>query len=231
MQINFIGTGGAFDIHVGNSAAILTLNDKKILIDCGNTTFANLMSSNLVDNLDYILITHLHDDHVGSLTTLIFYHYFFVKTHKIKLLVPQKFYDELFNYISFSLKDPNLFIEIELLEGFKGIKAIDTIGKHFFDMQTYAFDFEDESDRIVFSGDLNDPELILKYLNENPSNKKTIVFHDLSFNELAKSAHCFYKDLFPLSNNYELYGYHCNPIFNPEDNVIPLVFNNKQFMI
>ncbi len=73
MNIKFLGTGGAFQTEKGNSAAIVTLNDKNILIDCGFTTFQTLQEKNLTGSIDYILITHLHGDHVGSLPSFLAY--------------------------------------------------------------------------------------------------------------------------------------------------------------
>src|SRR4030095_1587723 len=67
MLLQFLGTGGAFNPEYGNSAALIRCNGKSILIDCGFTVFAKLKEFNLFNQIDYILITHLHNDHTGSL--------------------------------------------------------------------------------------------------------------------------------------------------------------------
>lgn len=82
-MLKFVGTGSAFNTARGNNSAYILEGDTLILIDCGATTFDRLKSSGILDNVVniHIYITHTHDDHVGSLGSLILYHYYNVGTH------------------------------------------------------------------------------------------------------------------------------------------------------
>ena len=51
-NIKFIGTAGIYDYELGNSAAIVRLGDKKILVDCGYTIFAGLCKKELIDEIE-----------------------------------------------------------------------------------------------------------------------------------------------------------------------------------
>ena len=90
-MINFIGMGSAFNTELGNTSAFVKKNDSLILIDCGGTVFHKLQKLNMLDGLKnlYILITHTHPDHVGSLGDVIFYSYYILK-HKPTIFFPQK---------------------------------------------------------------------------------------------------------------------------------------------
>jgi ribonuclease BN (tRNA processing enzyme) len=46
-SLKFVGTGGAFDVAQGNSAAYVQLGDVSILIDCGHTVFPRLVQLGL----------------------------------------------------------------------------------------------------------------------------------------------------------------------------------------
>ena len=80
-MLNFIGTGSAFNTELGNNSAFVKNNDSLILIDCGGTVFHRLQELSLLDGLQnlYIVITHTHPDHIGSLGDLIFYSYYILK--------------------------------------------------------------------------------------------------------------------------------------------------------
>ena len=67
MEIKFLGTGGAFDWQYGTSAATVQTKEHLFLIDCGPSAFPQLMKHELIDKFDYLVLTHLHGDHVGSL--------------------------------------------------------------------------------------------------------------------------------------------------------------------
>ena len=80
-MLKFIGTGSAFNTKLGNTSAYIKDNNTLLLIDCGELTFARILSLNLLDDVNevHIAITHTHPDHIGSLGSLIFYCFFIKK--------------------------------------------------------------------------------------------------------------------------------------------------------
>ena len=228
MQIKFLGTGGAFDVNYLNSAALLTFRGKHILIDCGFTVFPALIHKNLISKVDHILLTHLHNDHCGSLATMLLYKNIIEKSSKPIIIYPSEpFKHQLLSILVPQLKDPEKYAEFVPLEQFAGITAIDTFGQHSEGFQTYAYVFEDEQ-RIVYSGDLGKPEPLFERLEKMPQ-MRTCVFHDITFNA-ENTGHTFYKKLLPYLTNYEVFGYHCDPTQNPIDNPIRLVFYEPDLM-
>jgi len=85
MKLKFIGTGSAFNIKLGNTSAYIKENNTLLLIDCGELTFARILSLNLLDGISevHIAVTHTHPDHIGSLGSLIFYCHFIKKIKPI----------------------------------------------------------------------------------------------------------------------------------------------------
>lgn len=80
-MLSFIGMGSAFNTEMGNTSAFVKQNGSLLLIDCGGTVFHRLQELNLFDGLEnlYIIVTHTHPDHVGSLGEVIFYSYYILK--------------------------------------------------------------------------------------------------------------------------------------------------------
>lgn len=82
--LKFLGRGGAFFPQEGNTSAYFIEDNTMYLFDCGETVFATLMKDNKLLNLIKdnninsieIYITHMHSDHIGSLSSLIYYCYF-----------------------------------------------------------------------------------------------------------------------------------------------------------
>ena len=60
--LNFIGTGSAFNYHLGNNSAYIKRNSSMLLIDCGGTVFHSLVKSNLLQDISslYVAVTHMH---------------------------------------------------------------------------------------------------------------------------------------------------------------------------
>ncbi|NEM96912.1 MBL fold metallo-hydrolase [Pontibacter burrus] len=221
MQIKFLGTGGAFDVDYLNSAALLSFRGKNILIDCGFTVFTTLVHKSLISKVSYILLTHLHNDHIGSLPTLLLYKSIIEKSPRpVILYQSEQFKQQLCSWLEPQLKDPDKYAEFVPLEQVEGISAIDTLNLHSENLQTYAFVFEDET-RLVYSGDLGKPEPLFERLDKMPI-MRTCVYHDITFNA-ENTGHTFYKKLLPYISNYEIFGYHCDPTKNPSDNPIRLV--------
>lgn len=159
-ELGFLGSGSAFNTKIGNTSAFLKKNNSLLLIDCGGTVFHRLQELSLLEGLGnlYIVITHTHPDHVGSLGEVIFYSYYILK-NKVNIFFPNKelierFLDsigvtsEMYNLNSFDMidfKDSQLGeVNIEFLQ----VSHVDTIPSYGFIMKL--------SDRMFYySGDSN----------------------------------------------------------------------------
>lgn len=68
LQIQMLGTGGAFAKKYFNNNALLYTDTHTIMIDCGVTAPISLYQLGKTwANIDAVLITHIHADHVGGL--------------------------------------------------------------------------------------------------------------------------------------------------------------------
>ncbi len=86
-MLNFLGRDSGFGKY--NTSAFIEIDDKFILFDCGFTTFQILKERFDFNKYNEIVvfITHLHNDHAGSLSQFILYLWFVY--HK-KVLVISK---------------------------------------------------------------------------------------------------------------------------------------------
>ena len=228
MQIKFLGTGGAFDTDYRNSAALLEFRGINLLIDCGFTVFPTLVEKNLTQKIDHIILTHLHNDHCGSLANLLLYKNIVEKSKRPIILYPsEQFKQQLYQFLQIQVKEPDKYAEFLPLDQVEGITPIDTYGQHSEGLQTYAYIFDNDR-RIVYSGDIGKPEALFERLERLPG-KKTCVFHDITFNP-DNTGHTYYKKLLPYLSGVDMYGYHCDPTDSPQDNPIRLVFHEKALM-
>lgn len=78
--ITFLGKDSGFGKK--NTSAYAIVNNRLLLIDCGQTVMTQLQEKNLLTEISGIdvIITHMHGDHVGSLSQLALYSYFVLKT-------------------------------------------------------------------------------------------------------------------------------------------------------
>lgn len=73
-KLTLLGTGSFFwDAKRADSAYLLEVGDKKILIDAGSGIHSRLENLGIKTyNLDYIFLTHFHPDHATDLFSLVF---------------------------------------------------------------------------------------------------------------------------------------------------------------
>ena len=105
--VEVLGTGSAFRPENTNTSFLL-LNGK-ILVDCGYNVFQKLMSDykkQLDEELRYVFVTHGHDDHIGSLQTLIYYNEFIRKSPLTVYLPYSVFVYNFYNFIRNGKLDP-----------------------------------------------------------------------------------------------------------------------------
>ncbi|RCX23011.1 ribonuclease BN (tRNA processing enzyme) [Fontibacillus phaseoli] len=73
LRLQMLGTGGAFAKKYFNNNGFVYADDFSLLIDCGITAPLSLhQMGKPLDEIDAILITHIHGDHVGGLEELVF---------------------------------------------------------------------------------------------------------------------------------------------------------------
>lgn len=73
MKITMIGTGNAFAKAYYNNNALVETDQMKLLVDCGITLpHALYQAGRSFDELDGVLISHIHADHIGGLEELAF---------------------------------------------------------------------------------------------------------------------------------------------------------------
>jgi ribonuclease BN (tRNA processing enzyme) len=230
MDIHFVGTGGAFDYQYGNASAVVQLNGENYLIDCGHDVYHQLRVKDYIPPVDYLMITHFHADHVGSLSTFILHHHLFVKGKQLKILYPEKhFKDALYTYLSFSLQKPEKYIAFIPMETRPELDFINTFGKHVPGMQTYSYIFREGDQMIGYSGDTGDADTLFDYLEEKAA-PDTTVFHDITFDR-QNGSHTYFSELEQYAAHYPIYGYHCDPSQNPRENKIPLVHDTPEYML
>jgi phosphoribosyl 1,2-cyclic phosphodiesterase len=229
MNIQFLGVGGAFDYPFGNASALLDFQGKRILIDCGHAVFPTLARLELLDTIDYILITHLHDDHVGSLSTLLYYYHHFLQRSPFPILYPTPaFQDHLIEYLRFPMLDPEKYADFWPITHLTGAHYIDTKDRHVVGMQSFGYFFAEGDTVWAYSGDIGDGDFFFQKLRDQGVEEGT-VFHDCIFFE-GIGAHTHYQVLAPYQAYYTIYGYHHNPSHNPADNPIPLVYDQPELL-
>ena len=90
MELHFLGRGAAFYVEAGNTSAYLREGSRLLLLDCGESVFADLLRRGALSGVTDITValSHLHSDHCGSLGSLC--HYCFYMLHIIpKLVLPE----------------------------------------------------------------------------------------------------------------------------------------------
>lgn len=232
MDIQFIGTGGAFDWRYGNSAAIAGLNsDTPLLIDCGHSIMPRLLELELLPRIKGVFITHLHDDHAGSLSSLLYALHFINNTPTPVYAGHAAFRDELIAYLKFPMGDPSRFADFRLIEELPGFSAIDTTGRHFPGMSTHALLHEGASpeDTWLFSGDIADPNFLFETLTQRGLRGIT-VFHDITF-QVAAKPHAYYEAVQRHLDAFPIFGYHHDASQKPADCRIPLVAETPTLLL
>ncbi|MCY6371728.1 MBL fold metallo-hydrolase [Clostridium ganghwense] len=156
--LKFIGCGSAFNVRYGNNNAYIKKGNSLLLIDCGSLTFNKIVENKLLERVDnlFVLITHTHSDHIGSLGDLIAYCYYILK-RKIHIIYPNiqhiKQYlnlvgmsDEVYSLINkqeiYNIKTEDFNIVIE------PIKV-----EHVNNLMCYGYVLNYDNKTIYFSGD------------------------------------------------------------------------------
>jgi glyoxylase-like metal-dependent hydrolase (beta-lactamase superfamily II) len=191
------------------------------LVDCGFSVFPKLVERDLVKDIDAVLITHLHDDHVGSLSVLIYYATIVVQRPHLVIVVPNAAFEaELRAFLTHSQHQLDQRVRFAPLTEFPQVRAIDTFGTHVPGMRSWAYAFDEEGQHVAYSGDTGQAALIFQTLMDWGW-QGALVFHEVIFWPGIVS-HSYYKDVEAYLDRFRIYGYHCDPQHAPADLRLPL---------
>ena len=95
LSVMVLGSGGPAAIASNRASAgyvVFTDDKPRILMDAGGGTFQRLLASGVnVKDLDIILLSHLHIDHTGDLSSIVKAAYFHSRAANLDPDIPQSF--------------------------------------------------------------------------------------------------------------------------------------------
>ena len=177
LDLHFFGCGSAFNPAMGNTSAWFEADGCLFLVDCGETVYELLMKRSSLREYRqiYVLLTHLHADHVGSLGSLISYNYC-ILGRKISVIHPRATVVELLRLMG--IKDEFYNYYKGLPEEVDCLRAEPVPVEHADNMDCFGYILEAEGMRIYYSGDsARMPERIAGMLKDG---ELDAVYHDTS---------------------------------------------------
>lgn len=196
LKIIILGSGNAF-AHANQfqSAHYIEFNEKdKILLDCGPAILQAMQSAEVnINNLKYLLISHLHGDHMAGIPFLLL-HYKFLSERKepLHIIGPSGLKEQLSyllkgNYPSILTEDDALFdvcelkfqVEKELVDSI----IIKTFEAHHIP-NALGYTIRKDNLKIVYSGDNELKEDQLEEFKDS-----TVLIHELTTMESAAGGH------------------------------------------
>lgn len=163
--ITFLGKDAGFGCK--NTSAYAIVNNRLLLIDCGQTVMTQLQEKNLLSGIAGIdvIITHMHGDHVGSLSQLALFSYFAMKK-PINIITACKDIDSFLTMTGVAryAQIPGFPVERYTREN-KFVDIIET--KHVGDeLDCYGFSAKINGTQVVYTGDTTTIDPFVDYLDE-----------------------------------------------------------------
>lgn len=166
MQIMTLGTShGAAEIGRTCSGTLVTVNGASYLFDCGGSMEAKLTDMNFpLNTIRCVFISHMHEDHVGSLSAIAkrFTHY--IKTGEtVKLYMPEEDGIIAFKNWLKAMHIPETgklefnIVNAGVIYSDENIKVSAILTEHLFngEFPSYAYVIEAEGKKVLYSGDLS----------------------------------------------------------------------------
>lgn len=156
-MLNFLGSDSGFGDN--NNSAYIEINNKLIIIDCGITVF-NIIKKKFDFNKYkeiQIIITHLHNDHAGSLSQFILYLWYVynIQAHIISSCSNMK------EYLKFTGTPDESYTLTNICENIEFIKT-----EHVKELDCYGFRLTINNKKLVYTGDTSTLNPFMPYIME-----------------------------------------------------------------
>lgn len=211
--IRFLGCGSAFNPLWGNTSAYFTMEDSLFLIDAGETVFSKLYKMKLLESCRniFIVITHTHADHVGSLPSIISYAYY-VLGKRVKIIYPEESLTGLLDMMGIIRAAYEMVTGRNWTIGNIVIQAVDV--KHEENINCYGYLLEFPEKKIYYSGDSYEvPERVLEGFRTGEIDR---IYQGTTEFESKHLSHCplsTLEALFPVPERKKIYCMHFSSDF------------------
>lgn len=215
MKLIFIGRGAGFNKDELNTSAYFIEKNELFLIDCGEDIFKEILKQNLLDNINKlnVLITHTHSDHIGSLSNLILYTYYRIKS-KVNILCGKDNKDIIDAILTLTgcAKDMYELIDEKeyenIYESFNSIQFINT--KHSDYIPCYSILFNTKNGIVFYTGDTKETKYITGLLKTNNVDK---IYTDVTNDKISSNVHIHVDELkekIDIKDRKKIYCMHFN---------------------
>jgi len=191
-NVQVIGSGGAFDDET-NSSFLINLSGTSVLYDCGYNVFSELKrlekdDENIIIKINHIIISHMDDDHMGSLKSLLYYRYFMFGLTTEVYIDDEEYIKDINYEIKGSQKVPANIVNSQRFKTFSIMYNNFTFIEGNHHIPTKGLIVYNNKQIVLISGDTKaKPEIEKKYwkiYNEIDAKNvctKSLIFHDFSF--------------------------------------------------
>lgn len=152
MKLTFLGSGACFYPALHNTSAYFVVDNNLILLDCGESVYERLLKNMDISQFEqiYVIITHLHADHVGSLGSLLSY-CSCILNKRIFVIHPQ---DKICSLLSLmGIAESFYTYKAQLLDEIPGLHIAPVEVQHAMDMKCYGYEISWQDWHIYYSGD------------------------------------------------------------------------------
>lgn len=196
MDIKFLGIGAAYYPAWGSNSAFFMLEDHLYLLDCGETSFQRIVSRPELAICAgvTVLVTHLHADHIGSLSTFAAYCLQVLKK-KICIATPDS---TLPHILSLMGVPPDCYhFQEDFSRPFPGSLTVTPLRVHHAsEMECYGYFLSDGQDSVFYSGDANTlPKFAMEKLIAGEISR---IYQETTYEAGTHPSHCTLEHLLGL---------------------------------
>jgi ribonuclease Z len=229
MNLILVGTAGSI-ISKSRTYPAFLINDD-LLLDCGEGTTQKLLKLDVIDKINTICLTHLHNDHFMGIISLIWYYWISGIAKQLQIIGPQKTEETIKKILKLTHTPEKLgslkikYTELEDSEKLQEIQTNYTIKsikvEHVF--PAYAYRIEDNNSVITYTGDTKPNQRIINLAKGSDILLCEATFPDKLQRFAHKHGHCTSSDAARIakdSNSKKLILVHVSSVF---ENQIPKI--------
>ncbi|MGL4774195.1 MAG: MBL fold metallo-hydrolase [Clostridium sp.] len=222
-MIKFNGIGSAFNTDLGNNSAYIKKGDSLLLLDCGCTVFHRIKANGLLKGIKniFIILTHTHPDHTGSVGDIIFYAYHILNKKVNIIFNDREHLEKYFSCIGVQDEMYTLYSDktVKIDAGDVGEIKLEFIKAHHVNtLPAFSFLMEVEGDKIYYSGDSGElPKEIIEGALRGEIQR---IYQDTSSIEVQGNPHISLKrlsDLVPNNLREKVFCMHLDSNLKIED--------------